>query len=344
MRIEKSLNSKQCLMKTKNRIWICHLIVMGLVLILTNSCKKQTDQGQPPVLSTEIVLSITPTTANSGGAITSDGGATITARGVCWSTVQNPTIADTKTTDGTGSDPFESSITGLTATTTYYVKAYATNSAATSYGNELIFKTYTGTVTDVGGNVYNTMTIGTQTWMAENLKTTKYVNGDLIGTTASATLDITGESTPKYQWIYDGIQNNLDTYGRLYTWYAVTDSRSVCPTGWHMPSDAEWSTLINYSGGANAGDNLKETGTKHWVSPNTGATNKTGFTALPSGMRYNDGTNGIFKEFGSFGTWWSTTEHNLTDADGFGTGSIFSLVYNGNYTKSNAYAVRCLAD
>jgi uncharacterized protein (TIGR02145 family) len=334
-------------MKTKNRIWIFHLIVIVLVLILTNSCKKQTDQGQqeqPPVLVTVDLSGIKPTTANSGGDIASDGGATVTARGVCWSTTQNPTTADTKTTDGTGTGFFISVITGLIPTTTYYVRAYATNSAATSYGKELSFKTYTGTIPDVDGNVYNTETIGTQIWMAENLKTTKYGNGDLIGTTTSATLDITGESTPKYQWIYDGNQNNLDTYGRLYTWYAVTDSRGVCPTGWHLPSDAEWNTLINYSGGANAGDKLKETGTIHWLSPNTGATNETGFTALPSGMRYNDGTNGIFKEFGSYGDWWSTTEHSLTDADGFYTGYTLDDVSGFTQSKYNAYAVRCLKD
>jgi uncharacterized protein (TIGR02145 family) len=334
-------------MKTKNRICISYLLVIGLIIILTSSCKKQTDQGQqgqPPALATGDMTNIKQTTANCAVIITSDGGTTVTARGVCWSTTQNPTIADSKTTDGTGTGTFTSAITGLTATTTYYVKAYATNSIATSYGNKLAFKTYTGTVPDVDGNVYNTETIGTQTWMVENLKTTKYFNGNLIGTTASATLDITSESTPKYQWIYDGNQTNLDTYGRLYTWYAVTDSRSVCPTGWHMPSYSEWNALISYSGVAIAGDKIKETGTKHWLSSNTGATNETGFTALPSGMRYNDGTNGIFKEFGSYGNWWSTTEHGLTDATVFGTGYAFHDVYNSNQSKSNAYAVRCLKD
>ena len=104
-------------MKTKSRICICHLIVMALILILTNSCKKEKDQGQPPVLNTFNISSIKQTTANSGGNITSDGGATVTARGVCWSTVQNPTTSDSKTTDGTGAGTYTSAITGLTATT-----------------------------------------------------------------------------------------------------------------------------------------------------------------------------------------------------------------------------------
>src|SRR4029078_12512714 len=134
------------------------------------------------------------------------------------------------------------------------------------------------TVTDIDGNVYHTVTIGTQVWMVENLKTTKYRNGDLIGTTIPATLDISSESTPKYQWAYKGEESNVATYGRLYTWYAVADSRNVCPTGWHVPSDAEWTTLTTYLGGESvAGGKLKENGTVHWESPNTGATNESGF-------------------------------------------------------------------
>ena len=98
---------------------------------------------------------------------------------------------------------------------------------------------------DIDGNVYdNTVTIGTQIWMTENLRTTRYSNGDSIGTT---TLDISGESTPKYQWAYDGNESNVATYGRLYTWYAVTDSRNVCPVGWHVPSDAEWTEWTKWT-------------------------------------------------------------------------------------------------
>ena len=114
------------------------------------------------------------------------------------------------------------------------------------------------------------------------------------------------KATPKYQWAYDGNESNVATYGRLYTWYAVTDSRNVCPTGWHVPTDAEWTTLTTFLGGENvAGGKLKETGTTHWTTPNTGATNETGFTALPSGYRYIDGT---FLTIFSMGIWWSSTE------------------------------------
>ena len=170
-----------------------------------------------------------------------------------------------------------------------------------------------GTVTDIEGNVYKTIQIEiptgnsksiettqaiTQIWMAENLKTTKYSNGDLIGTTTPATLNIYNEAMPKYQWAYEGNENYVDTYGRLYTWWAVTDNRNVCPTGWHVPTDDEWTKLVVFLGGKDdgygiwnaAGGKLKEAGTKHWSSPNTGAVNSLGFTALPGGYRYGEGS------------------------------------------------------
>lgn len=327
-------------MKAQNRNWIFHLSIIGLTLILANSCQKKTDQGQPPVLTTWVVSLIKQTTANSGGNVTNDGGATIIARGVCWSSTQNPTISDSKTTDGTGTGTFTSAITGLTATTAYYIKAYATNSAGTSYGDEFHFKTYTGDVQDPDGNIYNTMTIGSQTWMAENMKTTKYLNGDLIGTTSSPALDITSESTPRYQWIYAGDQTNLATYGRLYSWYVIMDSRKICPTGWHVPSDPEWQALFAFLGGeGSAGDKLKEIGIVHWQSPNTGANNETGFGALPSGYRSIDGT---FGEIHQYSPWWSATEVSLTDAMFWTAGYQDEGVFSGHYSKGYGYTVRCL--
>ena len=118
-------------------------------------------------------------------------------------------------------------------------------------------KCQANSVKDIDGNIYRTITIGTQVWMAENLKTTRYRNGDLIGTTTPATLVIEGESAPKYQWAYDGNESNVATYGRLYTWYVATDSRNVCPIGWHVPTDAEWTVLTEFTalpGGARLED------------------------------------------------------------------------------------------
>lgn len=198
------------------------------------------------------------------------------------------------------------------------------------------------TVTDIDGNVYSTVTIGTQVWMQENLKVTKYNDGSIIGTTNPANQDISSETNPKYQWVYNGDDNNLPVYGRLYTWYSANDSRKVCPVGWHIPTSAEWTTLTNYLGGAGtAGAKLREAGTSHWTSPNTGADNSSGFTALPGGYRH---PNGTFNYMGGTGFWWSATESGAANA------SYLSLSYdyNGTISMSNpknvALSVRCLSD
>jgi len=198
------------------------------------------------------------------------------------------------------------------------------------------------TVRDIDGNVYKTITIGSQVWMAENLKTTKYRNGDLIATTTTATFDISQESSPVYQWAYEGNESNVAIYGRLYTWYAVTDSRNVCPTGWHLPSDTEWITLAaNLEGERIAAGKLKETGTTHWLSPNTGATNETGFTALPGGHR---NINGTYSFIGEIGYWWSSTEYSSAFAFYRGMNHYHTHFYTSNYIKGFGFSVRCLRD
>ena len=202
-------------------------------------------------------------------------------------------------------------------------------------------------IKDADGNVYTSVTIGTQVWMKENLKTTKYRNGDLIGTTSPATLDISLESTYKYQWAYNGDESNVNTYGRLYNCYAVTDTRNVCPVGWHVPTDAEWTTLTTYLGGENvAGGKLKEAGFTHRQSPNEGASNSSGFTAFPSGFRDGNGTYGYI---GYIANWWSSSE--LWRQPMF-TIDFFELVYYDysfvpRYIEENkqiGFSVRCLRD
>lgn len=228
----------------------------------------------------------------------------------------------------------------------------------------------TNSVKDIDGNVYPTITIGTQVWMAENLKTTKYSNGDLIGTTTPATLVIEGEITPEYQWAYAGNEKNVVIQGRLYTWYVATDSRNVCPTGWHVPSDAEWTILTDYlikkgygyGGGYNGMDIAKSmAATSGWVADkipgsagnDQASNNSTGFTALPSGGRLEDGK---FYDLGHVGCWWSTT-----GTDGFmqclsgvsvkAQGGLFRDIYH-DYCYVNSYSnnahygmsIRCLRD
>jgi uncharacterized protein (TIGR02145 family) len=194
-----------------------------------------------------------------------------------------------------------------------------------------------------GDNInYPTVSIGTQTWMTENLKTMKYRNGDLIGTTSPYDKEISGEIAPTYQWAYAGNESNVATYGRLYTWYAVTDSRNVCPTGWHVPNDYDWTTLTTYLGGVNiAGGKLKETGTTHWTTPNAGATNETGFTALPGGLR---SYNGAYTFVGSNGFWWSSTEYLSTNALDRDMDYRFAGFFWNYNLKPYGFSVRCLKD
>jgi uncharacterized protein (TIGR02145 family) len=193
-------------------------------------------------------------------------------------------------------------------------------------------------VIDADGNVYKTVVIGTQEWMAENLKTTKYNNGDPIATT---TLDISAEIGPKYQWAYGDDATNVDIYGRLYTWFAIADSRNVCPTGWHVPSDAEFETLKTFLGTqSTSGVELKEAGTIHWSAPNTGANNLTGFTALPAG--YRTMTGGYVSLHLSCYLWSASDNAPL----GWGQSMHYndSLLLRGGYNKQAGVSIRCLRD
>ncbi len=294
-----------------------------------------------PELTTAPVSGITQTTAECGGIITSDGGATVTARGVCWSTNPNPTVADNKTTDGTGAGSFASSITGLDANTPYYVRAYATNSVGTGYGNTQSFTTAaSGTVTDIDGNVYQTVTIGTQVWMAENLKVTRYRNGDAIPNVTDG--GTWGGLTTGAYCSYNNDEDNVATYGRLYNWYAAVDARNIAPVGWHVPNDADWQTLVDYLGGGGvAGGKMKETGTTHWLSPNTGATNESGFSALPGGSR---GDNGFYYSIGSAALFWSSTEYSSSYARSRHLLHAYSEVYQDNDDKGVGISVRGVKD
>jgi uncharacterized protein (TIGR02145 family) len=143
------------------------------------------------------------------------------------------------------------------------------------------------TVTDIDGNAYNIVTIGGQAWMKENLKVTKYKDGTTIPL-VTATGAWVALTTPGYSFYNNSVTGGV--YGALYNWYTVNTGK-LCPTGWHVPSTTEWTTLETFLGGASvAGGKLKETGTSKWFSPNTGATNETGFTALPGGARNYLGT------------------------------------------------------
>ena len=514
------------------------VIICILYGIIFKSCKKD----EVPFLTTSAITEITTSSASGGGSISSDGGAEISARGVCWSVKEDPTISDSKTNDGTGTGQFVSILNGLSAGSTYHVRAYATNSAGTGYGadltfttlgqvpealtqsatnisstgatlvgtvnanylstvvtfeygtttsygqtinatqspvtgnslinvmaeapgltegttyhfriktenslgitlgNDMIFTTlgqvptastlsacclsasgaklngtvnanyasttvtfeygttteYTNSVpaaqspvsgnistsvsanisglnsgttyhfrikasnslgttygddvtfitflTDSDGNVYQYSKIGTQVWMRENLKTTRYNDGTDIPVVADQTA-WSALTSPAYSWYNNDADTYKNVYGSLYNWYAVNTGK-LCPAGWHVPSFSEWLALMTFLGGGNeangrqtGGKLLKESGTSHWNNPNY-ATDQYGYKALPGGFRSDDGS---FFYINTFGIWWAS---GLWWAGG-DNGTNFTMtndsegVSYGVAAKNTGASIRCLKD
>ncbi|MBQ9436174.1 MAG: fibrobacter succinogenes major paralogous domain-containing protein [Bacteroidales bacterium] len=296
-----------------------------------------------------------------------DMGTYVTARGVCWSTQPNPTVSDNHTTDGIGAGTFTSQLTNLQRVTTYYVRAYATNSDGTAYGDDKSFTTLGGrpctvapTVTDIEGNIYNTVQIGAQCWMKENLRTTKYADGTPIDQGNST-------STTVGYWYYpNNSSSNKATYGLLYNWKAVMRNLSsssanpsgvqgICPTGWHVPSDAEWTQLTDYVGSQshyqckdNSSNIAKALASATGWNSSTSTcavgnvqseNNTTGFSAVPAGGYF-----GSYSGFGDYALFWSATENGSHDAYGRYLYYNNANVHRFNDTKYDGFSVRCLRD
>jgi uncharacterized protein (TIGR02145 family) len=322
---------------------IYELMLIGLILILSGSCKKNdeaniTALGPVTVVFTSEINNITVNSAITGGNIVGSGIAIVTAKGVCWSVHDTPTIADFKTNNGAGSGLYSSILTGLKRNTQYYLCAYAIyNSGTTYYGNKIKFRTYTDSIYDIDTNLYYTTTIGKQECIAENLKVTKFSNGDAIPYVGD-NLQWSKLNSAAY-CDYNNLKSNTDVYGKLYNWYTVNDKRNICPDGWHVPSVEEWSKLEKSIGGKNmAGGKLKERGIEHWKNPNVGATNDSAFRALPGGYRFVDGT---FYYIGSNGYWWSSSQVNSIDANARSMFNYAIEVNNVVTNKSNGLSVRC---
>jgi uncharacterized protein (TIGR02145 family) len=295
--------------------------------------------AEEPTISTNPVVNIDQTSATGGGTIIFEGASGITASGVCWSLNPNPTTSDNSTNEGAASGSYDSNITGLSSETTYYVRAYATNSFGTSYGEEVIFITASDvtTVSDVDGNTYNTVQIGTQTWMQENLKTTKFNTGeDIPNVSDSATWE--GLSTPAYCWYQNDEASHKDAYGALYNYFTIEYTANICPDGWHVPSFSEYDELINYLGGyLEAAYRMKETGTTHWILED--ADNSSGFTARGAGEFWpGQGFIGLTE----YTEYW-TTDSNESD------GIFLYLTYHNQLAlypggKTAGVSVRCIKD
>jgi uncharacterized protein (TIGR02145 family) len=281
--------------KYKSPLFLVLLLI--LILSLPAGCKKDKPAtGKVPVLTTTPATFINPTNLCTGGNISDTGSSAVVTRGVCWSRFANPGISDSCTTDFSITGNFSSYVTGLMPLTTYYLKAYATNSQGTGYGNQITISTpdfqNCGTVTDIDGNVYQTVVIGSQCWMKENLKTTRFNDGTSIPLVTNFNQWHYSHG-PAYCYYNNDSASYKSIYGPLYKGYTHNYGQ-VCPLGWHVPTIAEWDTLITFLLGETvAGGKLKATGTQYWIAPNTGATNESGFTALPGGNGIPNNTIGM---------------------------------------------------
>jgi uncharacterized protein (TIGR02145 family) len=306
-------------------------------------------------VSTSEVSDITVYTAKCGGNITDDGGAAITARGVCWSTSPNPTVNDNKTSDGSGTGSFTSTLTELHVNTTYYVCAYATNSFGTTYGNERSFYVLPACgedFTDTRDSIaYKTVKISNQCWMAENLAYLPKVYPSLYENYGVPYYYVYGYQG--YSVSSAKATTNYSTYGVLYNLDAALEA---CPAGWHLPSDDEWKELEMFLGMSKSeadgygyrrtdeeGGKLKENGLAHWWGPNTDANNESGFTALPGGYRFYDGS---FQNIGGIGSWWSSTEDTYTSDRAMNRELLYSFrgVARFSFLRTTGFSVRCIRD
>jgi uncharacterized protein (TIGR02145 family) len=332
-----------------------------------------------PIVFTKDARNIADLSATCGGEVSSNGADTVTAHGVCWSTSSNPTIADSHTVDGAEIGGFTSFLTGLTAATTYYVRAYATNKFGTNYGQEVSFTTLnpscadTPTVTDVDGNSYNTVQIGTQCWMRENLKTTKYADGSTI-----SLYDGYGSSSlsKPFRYYPNNDLTNVSDYGYLYNLKAVMRKSSsssanpsgvqgICPTGWHVPSDAEWTQLTDYvssqsqylCNGNKTNIAKALASSTGWMTDDnsctvgndaSGALNSTCFDAMPAAYYEYDSFKDSFYNVGRGAYFWSATAFGVY-GDTFYYRRLLRTrtdVYRANSLNGHAfaYSVRCLRD
>ena len=289
-------------------------------------------------VTTNSISSITSSSAVIGCSVTSDGGTVVISNGVVYGTSINPTLGNSVLILGAGMGLFSGTISNLTPNTTYYLRAFATNNIGTIYGNQITFNTFLASspVTDIDGNTYQTIQIGNQTWMKENLKVTKYRNGDVIPNVL-----IDRQNSLEGAWSYYLDDSYYDSnFGKLYNWYAATDARGICPNGWHLPSTDEWQTLRNHLG-HRPGTQLKENNITYWDQRHQDTpTNSSGFSARGSGIFYSY----ISREIRESVRYWSNMSYDNNNAlirILFADQSEFSSSTLG---KGNQISIRCIKD
>jgi uncharacterized protein (TIGR02145 family) len=317
-------------------------------------------------LTTAVISNVTANSAIAGGNITNDEGAQVISRGVVWSINPQPTLADNFSTDGSGMGSFISEFTGLTEASHYYVRAYATNVIDTYYGDEHRFFTFNcGTLlTDVDNNTYNTVLIGNQCWMAENLKTTRFRTNVPIEYPGNNENAWTNNTTGAYSW-YNNNPVFKDSYGAMYNWYAATSENGLCPTGWHVPSNTEWLQFITHVAGYGYSNQNTPNGAGNAIkscrkenSPLGGDCNTSvhprwdahdehhGFDALglgmiPGGRRWSSSG---FDFIGNTAYYWSTNELSVDLSISWMLRHQNGHIYSNNFYKGNGFSVRCIRD
>lgn len=294
----------------------------------------------PPELASVIAkyaIDITHNSAFVQAKLENNGGDEIIEKGICYSKTNNPTIDNNKII--IDKQDFSTAILNLTPNTTYFVRAFATNNAGTSYSDNIFIKTYNkDKIFDIEGNEYYTVTIGEQIWMAENLKTTTLNDGTVIPNITDNS-EWSALNTPAYCWNENDKETFKDEFGALYNWYTV-NTQKVCPEGWRLPTDEDFNQLL---GDDYNGTILREQGFKYWSEPwsNTSYsnTNKTGFTALPSGTRWNNGSfDSYFEERCNCYIWGYTSENSSFELQI--TPVQASVVENISKTQGNS--IRCI--
>jgi uncharacterized protein (TIGR02145 family) len=322
--------------------WINQIILAASVLLLATGCKKEEITGDIvypvthwPIVKASEVTNRTDSTATLNGIVNTYGLSTTvtfeygttTGYGSIVTATQSPVTGDSITNVSVN-------ISGLTPRTPYHFRVRAENSLWTNfYSGDMEFRF----PTDADGNAYNTVAIGRQIWLVENLKTTTYLNGDPILSNLRGS-EWTNSTSGAYHI-------SSDIYGNLYNAYAVADERKVCPAGWHVPSVSEWDELINYLGGEEyAGGPMKEAGTSHWLELNVGATNESGFTALPAGIYTGFSVNGnSICNVGYNALWWSSSD-NTGRCESVYCEFSHTQCFIGGYDMNMGLSVRCIKD
>lgn len=315
----------------------CTFFLLSLFLLLTHSCKD--DDPTLPALTTTPITNIAQTSATAGGIITNAGGADVTAHGVCWSTNENPTTTDFKTVEKQGTTNFASTLNDLLPNTTYFVRAYASNKVGTAYGNSVTFKTLDGVI-DADGNLYEVVNIGKQTWLKDNLKTTKLNDGTPLSLIADGMKWYQSKS-PAYCWYDNDKETNGERYGALYNWYAVNTNK-LCPTGWRVPKNDDWVELTLFIGNnTKEGQLLAAPKLKATTGWPTKGTDEHGFSAYPAGRRFYSGD---FNRIGEEAYWWCAYEDSKTGWARIIRDKQEYLDLNIYNTNQYGLSVRCVRD